>query len=82
MQSYIIQAYFRNGDKGRCLYTLGIDGEWYLACNKPLRSSSVQSARNWAKTRKVVENRPQLGSDTCPFITGPRGGRHSIFERN
>jgi hypothetical protein len=79
MASYIIQAYFKNETGSLTLYTLGIDKKWYSACNLPVRSYSVKTARHWAKENKIVENRPQLGSDTCPFITGPRGGRHSIF---
>ena len=78
MKSYVIQAYFRV-DGGMGLFTLGIDKQWYRACNKPINSYSLKTARHWAKENKIVETRPQLGSDTVPFITGPRGGRHSIF---
>jgi hypothetical protein len=81
MSSYVIQAYFRV-DGGMGLFTLGIDKKWYSACNLPVRSYSVKTARHWANENKIVENRPQLGSDTVPFITGPRGGRHSIFQKN
>lgn len=82
--SYVIKSHFRNYGTGPTLsfseYTLGEDLKWYTACDRPVAFQTIAQARNFAEKNRIVENRPQLGSDTCPFIVSKRG-RHSIFKR-
>ena len=44
--------------------------------------TSPYIAAQFAKNNKVVENRPRLGSDSCPYIIGPKGGIYSIVTGN
>lgn len=53
------------------------NGQWYDATN--FTFNSIDHAVQWSKLHEVVKNRPKLGSDTCPYIIGPRGGIYSIF---
>lgn len=53
------------------------NGQWYPGTN--FTFNSVDHALQWAKLYNVVRERPKLGSDTCPYIIGPRGGIYSIF---
>lgn len=61
------------------LATLGTDLSWYIATNVPALFKTVKQAVQFAEKNKIVENRRFLGTDTCPFIVGPRFGTYSIF---
>jgi hypothetical protein len=83
MKTYTIKMHARGivgNTIGLLEYTLGEDLKWYLACNNPARFLTVSQARNYAEKYQIVQNRPQLESDTCPFIFC-NGRRTSIFKR-
>ncbi len=60
---------------------LGQDNQWYTATNQPQRFQTIGQARRYVAEHRIVENRPQLGSDSCPYIIGPRSGRHYALVR-
>lgn len=76
---YTIKATFRNGSEHSFSeYTLGEDFKWYLACSRPAGFQTVGQARRFANQYRIIENRPDLGSDTRPYIVGPRGRKTKI----
>lgn len=75
---YTIKAMLKYNDS-LATYTLSDGAKWFIASNSVIEFRTISEARAYARTNKIVENRPQLGSDSVPFIRGPRGGRHSIF---
>lgn len=81
MQYYTIKALYRIDSNAYTLaeFTLTQDNKWALATNTPQRFQTIGQARRYAEKHKIVENRPRLGSDSCPYIVGPKGGKYSIF---
>ena len=78
---YVIKALFRIDSNSYTLaeFTLTEDYKWAIATNKSFQFPSVHCAIQFAKTKQIVENRPRLGSDSMPYIVGPKSGRYSIF---
>lgn len=79
MKMYVIKSTFKNGsDYSFSEYTLGEDLKWYLACNRPAGFQTVGQARNFATKHRITETRPVLGSDSLPYIVGPKGGKTKL----
>ena len=80
---YVIKMQYRvynNSDSLSFIeLTLSEDLKWYAATNDAASFHSPSAAVEYAKRCKVVENRGQLGSDSMPYIVGPKGGKYSIF---
>lgn len=77
---YTIKALFPlNG--GLVEHVLGENNRWYAAANRIQAFQTIDQARRYIEKHRIVENRPTLGTESCPYIVGPKGGRYSVFNK-
>jgi hypothetical protein len=76
MKNYAIY-YNEHTENGAVKKYLTSKDTWSSCANFTFKSA--KQAMIYAKEYKIVENRPKLGSDSMPFIVGPKGGIYSIF---